>query len=37
MLIDRDHIALTAMYISLTALLTSVINASTDDVHRRRA
>lgn len=27
MLIDRDHIALTAMYISLTALITSVINA----------
>ena len=28
MLIDRDHIALTAMYISLTALVTSVINAA---------
>lgn len=27
MLIDRDYIALTAMYISLTALITSVINA----------
>ena len=27
MLIDRDHIALTAMYISLTALIISVINA----------
>lgn len=28
MLIDRDHIALTAMYISLAALITSIINAA---------
>ena len=27
MFIDRDHIALTALYISLTALITSMINA----------
>jgi hypothetical protein len=27
MVIDRDHIALTAMYVSLTALIISVINA----------
>jgi hypothetical protein len=28
MFIDRDHIALTAMYVSLTALIISVINAA---------
>jgi hypothetical protein len=28
MLIDRDHIALTAMYLSLAALITSIINAT---------